>query len=101
MYIFISVDAENTSLAASNDNLYGTDNGLLPLPKTRGRRCQPVSNCAGQTNGQQAVLKVRNASSRTHIFMPYTGDGKKSLFSNQQWALLRTSNSPGFHHPLQ
>ena len=95
VHLFISVDAENTSLAASNDNLYRDGQWLASITeKLEAAGASFSFELCWSNEWQQAVLRSAQRFQPDHIFMPYTGDGKKSLFSNQQWALLRTSIAP-------
>ena len=94
IHLFISVDAEKTDLDADNDSLYRDDTWLKnitdKLDKSNARYSYEF---CWSREWQKAVLKSAQRFQPDHIFMP-APLGRKSLFSNEQWALLRTSVAP-------
>lgn len=95
VHLFISVDTEKTPLSADNDNLYRDDTWLKAITdKLDAVGVDYSYEFCWSNEWQKAVLASAKRFGPDHIFMPYPTDGKKSLFSNQQWALLRTSVAP-------
>lgn len=95
VHLFISVDAEKTSLAADNDSLYRDDTWLKSITDTLEKEGVEYSfELCWSNEWQKAVLASAKRFKPDHIFMPDYREGKKALFSNQQWALLRTSVAP-------
>lgn len=93
--LFISVDGERCDLHASNDALYRDDQWLKSRTKQLKGAC--ASYCfelCWSSEWQKAVLRSAQRFNPDHIFMPTPQDNKKSLFSNQQWVLLRTTGAP-------
>ena len=95
VHLFISVDAEGTNLGAENDYLYRDDTWLKAITgKLDSVGAKYSFELCWSNEWQKAVLKSAQRFGPDHIFMPAPQDSKKSLFSNQQWALLRTSGAP-------
>lgn len=95
VHLFISVDSEKSSLTADNDSLYRDNHWLHSLTNNLDSIGIDYSfEFCWSKEWQKAVLKSAQRFQPDHIFMPAASDGKKSLFSNQQWALLRTSVAP-------
>jgi len=95
VHLFISIDTEKTDLGADNESLYRDDAWLKSITdKLESVGAQASFELCWSNEWQKAVLKSAQHFQPDHIFMPDPQDGKKSLFSNQQWALLRTSVAP-------
>ena len=95
IHLFISVDGEKANLGADNDNLYRDDTWLKSITGKLDQAGARYSfELCWSNEWQKAVLKSAQRFRPDHIFMPAPMNGKKSLFSNQQWALLRTSVAP-------
>lgn len=95
IHLFISVDGERADLHAGNDALYRDDQWLKSLTEQLESAGASYSyELCWSTEWQKAVLRSAQRCKPDHIFMPAPQDSKKSLFSNQQWALLRTSVAP-------
>lgn len=95
IHLFISVDMEKTSLSADNEKLYRDDVWLKSITDKLDKVGAKYSfEFCWSSEWQKAVLKSAQRFQPDHIFMPAPRDGKKSFFSNQQWALLRTSVAP-------
>lgn len=94
IHLFISVDPEKTSLDAGNDSLYRDDQWLKGITNKLDRTGTRYSfEFCWSNEWQKAVLRSAKRFQPDHIFMP-APLGRKSLFSNEQWALLRTSVAP-------
>ncbi|MBT5483370.1 MAG: universal stress protein [Gammaproteobacteria bacterium] len=95
VHLFISVDSEKTNLSADNENLYRDDHWLNAImDKLKNAGASFSFELCWSNEWQKAVLASAQRFQPDHIFMPDSRDEKKSLFSNQQWALLRTSVAP-------
>ena len=95
VHLFISVDNENTKLSADNEKLYCDDVWLQAITgKLKDAGASFSFELCWSNEWQKAVLTSAQRFQPDHIFMPDSRDSKKGLFSNQQWALLRTSVAP-------
>lgn len=95
VHLFISVDTEKANLAASNESLYRDDSWLKAITsKLDDVGANYSFEFCWSNEWQKAVLTSAQHFQPDHIFMPDPQGQKKSLFSNQQWALLRTSVAP-------
>jgi universal stress protein E len=95
VHLFISVDTEKANLSAENKTLYRDGVWLKSITDKLERVGAQFSfEFCWSNEWQKAVLTSAQHFQPDHIFMPDPQDGKKSLFSNQQWALLRTSVAP-------
>ena len=83
VHLFISVDAEKTSLGADNDDLYRDDAWLKSITdKLDGVGANYSFEFCWSNEWQKAVAKSAQRFKPDHIFMPAPQDGKISLFSN-------------------
>jgi universal stress protein E len=95
VHLFISVDAEKTALGADNESLYRDGAWLKSITdKLENVGAAYSLELCWSNEWQKAVLKSAQHFQPHHIFMPDPPVEKKSRFSNQQWALLRTSVAP-------
>ena len=95
IHLFISVDSENTDLGSENANLYRDDTWLKSITDKLDQTGVKYSfELCWSNEWQLAVLNSAKRFEPDHIFMPAPNEGKKSFFSNQQWALLRTAVPP-------
>jgi len=93
--LFISVDSEKANLSADNKTLYRDDQWLKSITDKLDHTGASYSfEFCWSNEWQKAVLASAQHFQPDHIFMPDPQGEKQSLFSNQQWALLRTSVAP-------
>lgn len=95
VHLFIGVDGERTDLSAENPALYRDDvwlkTLLAPLVSAGIKHSYELSWCP---DWQGAVLNCAKRFAPSHIFMPDYRDTKDSIFSSQQWSLLRNAVAP-------
>jgi universal stress protein E len=95
VHLFISVDTEKSALEADNDKLFRNDIWLKSITdKLENVGAAYSFEHCWSNEWQKSVLKSAEQFQPDHIFMPDPPSEKKSRFSNQQWALLRTSIAP-------
>lgn len=93
--LFIGVDAERTDLKAGNAALYRDGDWLANLvaPLEQAGIAHSIELC-WSTDWQGAVLNCAQRFQPDHIFMPDYRETKESLFSSNQWSLLRNAVAP-------
>ena len=95
VHLFIGVDGENTDLKASNPSLYQDGKWLANLLKPlEDAKVNHSFELCWSTDWQGAVLNSAKRFNPDHIFMPDYQDAKSSLFSGNQWSVLRNAVAP-------
>jgi universal stress protein E len=95
VHLFIAVDSEHTDMKSSNRNLYRDSNWFenLVRPLDAAGVNHSFEIC-WSTDWQGAVLESAKHFRPDHIFMPDYRDSNTSMFSSQQWSLLRNAIAP-------
>lgn len=95
LHLFIGMDGDRTDMSANNPALYRDDAWLkallAPLVQTGIKHSYEFCWCP---DWQGAVLNCAQRYQPDHIFMPDYKDPAGSIFSAQQWSLLRNAVAP-------
>ena len=95
VHLFIGVDSESTDMKASNSALYRDSDWLHQLLKPlQEAGVNHTFELCWSTDWQGAVLNSARRFKPDHIFMPDYKDSRTTLFSSQQWSLLRNAVAP-------
>lgn len=93
--LFIGVDGERTDMKAGNAALYRDgawlDNLIAPLKQAGIAHSMEL---CWSTDWQGAVLNCAQRFQPDHIFMPDYREDKGTVFSSNQWSLLRNAVAP-------